>query len=83
MYMEVKGHYRNNRDIARGVLEEREIKLINRVFELEKMKLTGLQNLRDFIVAITNKSSSPIDWDLMSAITYLIDKRKIELGGSV
>ena len=47
------------------------------------MDILQLRNLRDYTVAHMSRSEKMEDWDRMSAITYAIDLRIVELGGEV
>ena len=88
MLQEVKEHYRKYTrpyvpETRSAIIDNREIALINQVFELEKRTLLDLQNLRDFVVGIISKQESLTFWDMLSAIVFVIDGWKIKLGGSI
>lgn len=59
---------------TRGVVTLKEIRLIQRTLHLDEMDEIQLQNLRDFVVAIT-EGRDMMEWDRMSAITSVIDMR--------
>ncbi len=67
----------------RGVVNRNEIKLIEDTLCLKDMDILQLRNLRDFTVAHLGRSENLVDWDRMSAITYVIDCHIVELGGEV
>ncbi len=64
----------------RGMLVDGEYKLVSDTLHLNEMDILQLRNLRDFTVAHMGRSEKMEDWDRMSAITYCIDARLIELG---
>jgi hypothetical protein len=66
-----------------GLLNSDENNLIRRTLNIEEMDILQLRNLRDFTVAHMGRSEKMEDWDRMSAITYCIDSRIVELGGEV
>ena len=53
------------------------------VLHIDEMDILQLRNLRDFTVEFMSRSEKMEDWDRMSAITYAIDSRIVELGGEV
>jgi hypothetical protein len=67
----------------RGIANRDEIKLIKDTLCLKDMDILQLRNLRDFTVAHLGHSDSLVDWDRMSAITYVIDTCIVRLGGEV
>lgn len=67
----------------RGTITYKEFQLIGSVLHLAEMDILQLRNLRDFTVAHLGRSDSMVDWDRMSAITYVIDHRIVNLGGEV
>ena len=67
----------------RGVASCDEIQLIENKLCLKEMDILQLRNLRDFTVAHLGRSEDLVDWDKMSAITYIIDSYIVELGGEV
>ena len=68
---------------TRGMLSEDEHKLVADTLHLNEMDIMQLRNLRDFTVMYMGKSEDMEDWDRMSAITYCIDFRIVDLGGEV
>lgn len=68
---------------TRGVISEKEYKLVAGTLHLAEMDILQLRNLRDFTVAHMGRSEDMEDWDRMSAITYCIDSAIISLGGEV
>lgn len=67
----------------RGMLNFEEMELIKKTLHIEEMNILQLRNLRDFTVSHMGKSEKIEDWDRMSAITYCIDSKIVELGGEV
>ena len=67
----------------RGMTTYKEFQLIGSVLHLNEMDILQLRNLRDFTVAHLGHSDSLVDWDRMSAITYVIDCCIVKLGGEV
>lgn len=67
----------------RGLLNSYENNLIQETLCINKMDILQLRNLRDFTVSHMGRSEKMEDWDRMSAITYCIDSRIVELGGEV
>ena len=67
----------------RGIISQYEYQTIESSLCLNEMDILQLRNLRDFIVAHMSRSDSLVDWDRMSAITYVIDSRIVTLGGEV
>ena len=67
----------------RGVANRDEIKLIKETLCLNDMDILQLRNMRDFTVAHLGRSEDLVDWDRMSAITYVIDCCILDLGGEV
>ena len=65
----------------RGIISQYEYQTIESSLCLNEMDILQLRNLRDFIVAHMSRSDSLVDWDRMSAITYVIDSRIVTLGG--
>lgn len=68
---------------ARGFLLNKEVELIKTTLHLEEMDMLALRNLRDYTVAHMSRYDTMEDWDKMSAITYVIDARIVEIGGEV
>jgi len=66
--------------VERGIMNLAEHTLIRETLHIEEMDILQLRNLRDFTVAHMGRSKKMEDWDRMSAITYCIDSRLIELG---
>ena len=64
----------------RGMLSGDEYKLVVDTLHLTEMDILQLRNLRDFTVSHMGKSEKMEDWDRMSAITYCIDARLVDLG---
>ena len=100
MLQEVKTHYKEyKKEIRKGILDQREIELIDNTFKLHTRQLLDIQNLRDFVVAVLPFKLTGVgesleefkkdyldgfdEWDMMSAITTRIDFHKIRLGGEV
>ena len=67
----------------RGIMSRAENTLINETLHIDEMDILQLRNLRDFTVEHMSRSKKMEDWDRMSAITYAIDLRIVELGGEV
>lgn len=67
----------------RGIVNWSEYKLIHDTLCICEMDVLQLRNLRDFTVAHMGRSKDMKDWDRMSAITYCIDSRLVELGAEV
>lgn len=75
----------------RGFVSNDEIELIRSMLQLDRMDLLAVQNLRDFTVLYMDnlmRRESVDDtymqnMDRMSAITFVIDCRKVELGGAI
>lgn len=67
----------------RGIANRDEIQLIESKLCLKEMDILQLRNLRDFTVLHLGRSEDLVDWDRMSAITYIIDSHIFELGGEV
>lgn len=67
----------------RGIVNRNEIQLIEDVLCLNEMDILQLRNLRDFTVAHLGSSDNLVDWDRMSAITYVIDCCILKSGGEV
>lgn len=77
----------------RGIVTDREVKLIKNTLCIDEMNLLQLQNLRDMTVMLYSQWADGIGrenypaWDIsrdkMSAITHVIDMAKIEAGGEV
>ena len=67
----------------RGIMSRAESMLIKETLHINKMDILQLRNLRDFTVEFMSRSEKMEDWDRMSAITYVIDLRIVELGGEV
>ena len=65
------------------MLNYEESELIRKTLHMDEMDILQLRNLRDFTVAHMGRSEKIEDWDRMSAITYCIDSRIVELGGEV
>lgn len=68
---------------TRGMLSGEEYELVVNTLNLSEMDVLQLRNLRDFTVAHMGRSEDMEDWDRMSAITYCIDSKIVELGGDV
>ena len=68
---------------TRGMLSGEEYKLVVDTLHLSEMDVLQLRNLRDFTVVHMGRSEDMEDWDRMSAITYCIDSKIVELGGEV
>lgn len=69
--------------VERGILSVHEMELVENTLHINEMDILQLRNLRDFTVAHMGRSNKMEDWDRMSAITYVIDSRIVELGGEV
>ena len=69
--------------VERGMINYAESTLIKEMLHIDEMDILQLRNLRDFTVSHMGKSEKMEDWDRMSAITYCIDSRIVELGGEV
>lgn len=69
--------------IDRGLISFYERKIIAETLCIDEMDILQLRNLRDFTVSHMGRSEKMEDWDRMSAITYCIDARIVELGGEV
>ena len=69
--------------VERGIMNLEENMLIRNTLHLREMDILQLRNLRDFTVAHIGRSEKMEDWDRMSAITYCVDCRIVELGGEV
>lgn len=67
----------------RGLVSKYEYELVNKTLCIGEMNILQLRNLRDFTVSHMGKSEKMEDWDRMSAITYCIDSKIVELGGEV
>ena len=67
----------------RGIMSRAENALIKETLHIDEMDILQLRNLRDFTVEYMSRSEKMEDWDRMSAITYVIDSRIVELGGEV
>lgn len=67
----------------RGIMSRAESVLIKETLHIDEMDILQLRNLRDFTVEYMSRSKKMEDWDRMSAITYAIDLRIVELGGEV
>lgn len=67
----------------RGIMNRAESMLIKETLHINEMDILQLRNLRDFTVEFMSRSEKMEDWDRMSAITYAIDLRIVELGGEV
>lgn len=67
----------------RGIVSAREMILISNTLHLNEMDILALRNLRDYTVLKLGKSESLVDWDRMSAITYVIDCQILQLDGEV
>lgn len=67
----------------RGIMSRVESMLIKETLHINEMDILQLRNLRDFTVEFMSRSEKMEDWDRMSAITYAIDLRIVELGGEV
>lgn len=69
--------------VERGIMNREEFALVRQTLHIEEMDILQLRNLRDFTVAHMGRSEKMEDWDRMSAITYCIDSRLVELGAEV
>lgn len=67
----------------RGIMSRAENTLIRETLHIDEMDILQLRNLRDFTVSHMGRSEKMEDWDRMSAITYVIDSRIVELGGEI
>ena len=67
----------------KGMISQYEYQTIESSLCLNEMDILQLRNLRDFTVAYMGRSDSLVDWDRMSAITYVIDSCIVKLGGEV
>ena len=67
----------------RGIMSRAESALIKGTLHIDEMDILQLRNLRDFAVEYMGRSEKMEDWDRMSAITYAIDLKIVELGGEV
>lgn len=67
----------------RGMFSGDEYRLVAETLHLNEMDILQLRNLRDFTVSYMSRSEDMENLDRMSAITYCIDSRIIELGGEV
>lgn len=67
----------------RGIVNRDEIELIESTLCIQDMDILQLRNLRDFTVAHLGCSEDLVDWDRMSAITYVIDDHITQLGGEI
>ena len=67
----------------KGIMSTAEAELIRKTLHIDEMNILQLRNLRDFTVAHLGRSENMEDWDRMSAITYRIDCRIVDLGGEV
>lgn len=65
------------------VFSEGEPELIKETLCIGQMDVLALRNLRDFTVLFLGSSGDREDMDRMSAITWCIDHRIVELGGEV
>lgn len=77
-----------------GITSMREIKMLNKHFDLDKMSQLDLQNLRDMVVLVysnwmqNERSKGEMDKffklsDAMQSITCVIDHFKMNVGGEV
>ena len=80
MLQELLKKYHPNRA---GIATSEEIKLIEDTLHLNEMNILSLRNLRDHVVLALGRSDAMKDWDRMSAITYCIDLKIINIGGEV
>lgn len=69
--------------VQQGIISKYEYGLVSKTLCIEEMDILQLRNLRDFTVSHMGRSEKMSDWDKMSAITYVIDSRIVELGGEV
>lgn len=69
----------------RGFISEEEMKLVKETLHIAEMDILALRNLRDFtVIFISNETDSTReDWDIMSAITYVIDTEILQKDGEV
>ena len=74
-----------------GWMNAKEQELVSSILEIKYRDILDLRNLRDIVVMfyslLTREQEkvrgTNINMDKMSAITYLIDSRIVELGGEV
>ena len=71
------------RPAQRGMISSCEYELVTKTLCINEMDILQLRNLRDFTVSHMDMSEKMEDWDRMSAITYVIDSRLVELGAEV
>jgi hypothetical protein len=67
----------------RSIMNPSEYTLIKETLHIDEMDILQLRNLRDFTVLYLGRSEKMADWDIMSAITHVIDMKISELGGEV
>lgn len=68
----------------RGIFSDGEYELIRDTLCLKEMNILQLRNLRNFTVLYLGRGENDMEnFDRMSAITYCIDSRIVELGGEV
>lgn len=67
----------------RGLISSCEYDLVTETLCIDEMNILQLRNLRDFTVSHMGRSEKMEDWDRMSAITYVIDSKLVELGEEV
>lgn len=82
-YLMLKELLEKYHPIQRGLISNNEMNLVKEILHLDEMDILALRNLRDFTVAHMGQSKKFENWDRMSAITYCIDSRIVELGGEV
>lgn len=72
----------------RGICTEEELKLIEETLCIHKMNVLQLRNLRDFVVLFYGRECEDtektlVNFDKMSAITYIIDNELFDKGEEV
>ena len=75
---------------VRGIINPVEMVMIERILELKDMSEIELRNLRDFVVMFYSKVMDKEDtgkmieqMDKMSAITFVIDSKLVDIGCEV
>lgn len=82
-YLMLKDLLEKYHPVKRAIMSLAENTLIRETLCIDEMDILQLRNLRDYTVAHMSRSEKMEDWDRMSAITYAIDLRIVELGGEV
>ena len=72
----------------RGICTEQEVKLIKETLCIREMSVLQLRNLRDFVVLFYGRECEDskktfVNFDKMSAITYIIDNELFNKGAEV